>query len=87
MDDKIYMIFVIAVVAFCVVAYFVRLLTKKKQYKYCPVCHNKTKLQWKSETVDTSNEFHLNSKLGNANKRIYVGLAVCCKHCDFVRKI
>ena len=86
MDDKIYIIFVISVGVICVVTYFVRLFTKKRRYKYCPVCHSKTKIQWKSE-VDTSKKFHLNDKIGNADKRIYIGLAICCEHCNFARKI
>lgn len=86
MEDKIYVIFSLSVIAFMAIASAIRLIVRRNRYKVCPVCGSKTRLRWISKREKVSFRERLLSKLPS-DERIYFQSTVCCTKCDFKREI
>lgn len=86
MEDKIYVIFVLSVIAFMAIAGVVRLIVRRNRYKVCPVCGSKTRLRWISKREKVSFRERILSKL-SFDEKISFHPTVCCTKCDYQRKI
>ncbi len=86
MEDKIYIFFVLSVIAFMAIGGAVRLIVRRNRYKVCPVCSSKTRLKWISKREKVSFREKILSKLPS-DERISFHPTVCCTKCDYKRKI